>query len=111
MGSWMLPPSACAQQLVHTLLLLNLQAGAFKIGDAAGTLDNIVACKLYRPGSVRGHYRQAAAVYLGQALGLAGDALLLSSCAYPPVASSHLLHPLTCLLPQCRSALSARAAA
>lgn len=28
------------------------QAGAFKIGDAAGTLDNIVACKLYRPGSV-----------------------------------------------------------
>ncbi|GAB4814346.1 hypothetical protein N2152v2_001392 [Parachlorella kessleri] len=29
-----------------------VQAGAFKIGDAAGTLDNIVACKLYRPGSV-----------------------------------------------------------
>jgi succinyl-CoA synthetase alpha subunit len=29
-----------------------LQAGAFKIGDAAGTLDNIVACKLYRPGCV-----------------------------------------------------------
>lgn len=28
------------------------QAGAFKIGDTAGTLDNIVACKLYRPGSV-----------------------------------------------------------
>lgn len=28
------------------------QAGAFKIGDAAGTLDNIIACKLYRPGSV-----------------------------------------------------------
>lgn len=27
-------------------------AGAFKIGDAAGTLENIVACKLYRPGSV-----------------------------------------------------------
>lgn len=23
-----------------------LQAGAFKIGDAAGTLDNIVACKV-----------------------------------------------------------------
>ncbi|EFN55394.1 hypothetical protein CHLNCDRAFT_31334 [Chlorella variabilis] len=29
-----------------------VQAGAFKIGDAAGTLDNILACKLYRPGSV-----------------------------------------------------------
>ena len=29
-----------------------MQAGAFKIGDAAGTLDNILACKLYRPGSV-----------------------------------------------------------
>ena len=27
-------------------------AGAFKIGDAAGTLENIVACKLYRPGRV-----------------------------------------------------------
>jgi hypothetical protein len=29
-----------------------VQAGAFKIGDTAGTLDNITACKLYRPGSV-----------------------------------------------------------
>lgn len=29
-----------------------MQAGAFKIGDAAGTLDNIVACGLHRPGSV-----------------------------------------------------------
>jgi ATP citrate (pro-S)-lyase len=29
-----------------------VQAGAFKIGDAAGTLENIIACKLYRPGSV-----------------------------------------------------------
>ena len=29
-----------------------VQAGSFKIGDAAGTLENIVACKLYRPGSV-----------------------------------------------------------
>ena len=28
------------------------QAGAFRIGDTAGTLDNIVSCKLYRPGSV-----------------------------------------------------------
>ncbi|KNC50333.1 ATP citrate lyase [Thecamonas trahens ATCC 50062] len=29
-----------------------IQAGAFKIGDTAGTVDNILACKLYRPGSV-----------------------------------------------------------
>lgn len=29
-----------------------MQAGAFRIGDTAGTLENIVACKLYRPGSV-----------------------------------------------------------
>lgn len=29
-----------------------MQAGAFKIGDAAGTIDNIIKCKLYRPGSV-----------------------------------------------------------
>jgi hypothetical protein len=29
-----------------------LQAGAFKIGDTAGTLDNIINCKLHRPGSV-----------------------------------------------------------
>ncbi|GAQ90472.1 ATP-citrate lyase B [Klebsormidium nitens] len=29
-----------------------VQAGAFKIGDTAGTLENIIACKLYRPGSV-----------------------------------------------------------
>ncbi|KAJ6322219.1 hypothetical protein OIU77_012149 [Salix suchowensis] len=29
-----------------------IQAGSFKIGDTAGTIDNIVACKLYRPGSV-----------------------------------------------------------
>jgi hypothetical protein len=29
-----------------------MQAGAFRIGDTAGTLENIVTCKLYRPGSV-----------------------------------------------------------
>ncbi|CAM6033118.1 unnamed protein product [Sphagnum compactum] len=29
-----------------------IQAGAFKIGDTAGTLDNIIHCKLHRPGSV-----------------------------------------------------------
>ncbi|KAM1244545.1 hypothetical protein ACFX13_036695 [Malus domestica] len=29
-----------------------IQAGAFKIGDTAGTIDNIIHCKLYRTGSV-----------------------------------------------------------
>lgn len=29
-----------------------MQAGAFRIGDTAGTLENIIACKLHRPGSV-----------------------------------------------------------
>jgi ATP citrate (pro-S)-lyase len=29
-----------------------LQAGAFRIGDTAGTIENIVACGMYRPGSV-----------------------------------------------------------
>jgi len=29
-----------------------IQAGSFKIGDTAGTIDNIVRSKLYRPGSV-----------------------------------------------------------
>jgi len=29
-----------------------VQAGAFKIGNTAGTVDNIIACRLYRPGSV-----------------------------------------------------------
>lgn len=29
-----------------------VQAGAFKIGDTAGTVENIIRCKLHRPGSV-----------------------------------------------------------
>ncbi|KAB2622251.1 ATP-citrate synthase beta chain protein 1 [Pyrus ussuriensis x Pyrus communis] len=29
-----------------------IQAGAFKIGDTAGTIDNIIHCKLYRPRSI-----------------------------------------------------------
>ena len=33
-------------------ILSAAQAGAFRIGDTAGTLDNIAACKLHRPGSV-----------------------------------------------------------
>ena len=32
--------------------VLCAQAGAFKIGDTAGTLENIISCKLHRPGSV-----------------------------------------------------------
>jgi len=31
---------------------MHMQAGAFKIGDTAGTLENIIQCKLHRPGSV-----------------------------------------------------------
>lgn len=29
-----------------------VQAGAFRIGDTAGTIENIITCKLHRPGSV-----------------------------------------------------------
>ncbi|KAL8481778.1 hypothetical protein ACS0TY_028072 [Phlomoides rotata] len=29
-----------------------IQDGAFKIGDTAGTIDNIIQCKLYRPGTI-----------------------------------------------------------
>jgi ATP citrate (pro-S)-lyase len=29
-----------------------VRAGAFKIGDTAGTVENIISCKLHRPGSV-----------------------------------------------------------
>lgn len=29
-----------------------IQAGAFKVGDTAGTAENVLMCKLYRPGSV-----------------------------------------------------------
>lgn len=29
-----------------------LSAGAFRIGNSAGTIENIIKCKLYRPGSV-----------------------------------------------------------
>lgn len=29
-----------------------VQAGAFRIGDTAGTVENIITCKLHRPGSV-----------------------------------------------------------
>lgn len=61
MGGFLLGVSSCRGELVvllsapvspHPLPLCPCQAGAFKIGDTAGTLDNIIACKLYRPGSV-----------------------------------------------------------
>jgi hypothetical protein len=42
-------PTACLSLRVFSL---PMQAGAFKIGDTAGTLDNIIACKLHRPGSI-----------------------------------------------------------
>eukprot|EP01018_Ginkgo_biloba_P027567 Gb_16144 [translate_table: standard] len=29
-----------------------IQAGAFKIGDTAGTIENVIQCRLYKPGSV-----------------------------------------------------------
>ncbi|KAL5224580.1 hypothetical protein ABZP36_011219 [Zizania latifolia] len=37
-----------------------IQAGAFKIGDTAGTIDSIIQCKLYRPGSVVLYLNQVA---------------------------------------------------
>jgi ATP citrate (pro-S)-lyase len=41
-GKWIIGPATVG----------GIQAGAFKIGDTAGTMDNIITCKLYRPGSV-----------------------------------------------------------
>jgi succinyl-CoA synthetase alpha subunit len=56
-------PEFRARELAHLARKMNkwiigpatvggIQAGAFKIGDTAGTIDNIVESKLYRPGSV-----------------------------------------------------------
>ena len=42
-GKWVIGPATVG----------GVQAGAFKIGDAAGTLDNILACKLVRAGGER----------------------------------------------------------
>lgn len=41
-----------SQVVIGPATVGGIQAGAFKIGDTAGTLDNIIHCKLYRPGSV-----------------------------------------------------------
>ena len=40
------------QVIIGPATVGGIQAGAFKIGDTAGTLENIVESKLYRPGSV-----------------------------------------------------------
>ncbi|KAJ7544522.1 hypothetical protein O6H91_09G081600 [Diphasiastrum complanatum] len=40
------------QVIIGPATVGGIQAGAFKIGDTAGTLENIIHCKLYRPGSV-----------------------------------------------------------
>jgi len=49
-------PTRCTavrhQLLIGPATVGGVQAGAFKIGDTAGTLDNILSCKLNRPGSV-----------------------------------------------------------
>eukprot|EP00168_Porphyra_purpurea_P015583 TRINITY_DN4821_c0_g1_i1.p1 TRINITY_DN4821_c0_g1~~TRINITY_DN4821_c0_g1_i1.p1 ORF type:complete len:287 (+),score=134.40 TRINITY_DN4821_c0_g1_i1:374-1234(+) len=44
--------AAAGKTIIGPATVGGVQAGAFKIGDAAGTVDNIVACKLHRPGSV-----------------------------------------------------------
>lgn len=41
-----------SQVVIGPATVGGIQAGAFKIGDTAGTIDNIIQCKLYRPGSV-----------------------------------------------------------
>ena len=41
-GKWIIGPATVGA----------IMAGAFKIGNAAGTLENIIRCKLYRPGNV-----------------------------------------------------------
>ena len=46
-----------------------IQAGAFKIGDTAGTIDNIIQCKLYRPGSV-GFVSKSVRIYIPTLLSL-----------------------------------------
>jgi len=41
-GKWIIGPATVG----------GVKAGAFRIGNTAGTLENILECKLYRPGSV-----------------------------------------------------------
>ena len=40
------------KMLIGPATVGGIQAGAFKIANTAGTVDNIIACKLHRPGSV-----------------------------------------------------------
>lgn len=41
-----------AKVIIGAATVGGVQAGAFKIGDTAGTVENIITCKLHRPGSV-----------------------------------------------------------
>jgi len=41
-GKWIIGPSTVGA----------IAAGAFRVANAAGTIENIISCKLYRPGSV-----------------------------------------------------------
>lgn len=41
-----------AKVIIGPATVGGIQAGAFKIGDTAGTVENIMNCKLHRPGSV-----------------------------------------------------------
>lgn len=79
------------QPLNHTT-----QAGAFKIGDTAGTLDNIIACKLYRPGSV-GFVSKSGGMSneLYNVLSRATDGLYEGA----PRARAHLVVALLCRVP------------
>ncbi|KAI5007671.1 hypothetical protein ZWY2020_008719 [Hordeum vulgare] len=52
------------QVIIGPATVEGVQAGALKIGDTAGTIDNIIQCKLYRPGSV-GFVSKSVAACLG----------------------------------------------
>lgn len=40
------------KQIIGPATVGGVQAGSFKIGDTAGTVENIITCKLHRPGSI-----------------------------------------------------------
>lgn len=44
--------NASSKVIIGPATVGGVQAGAFKIGDTAGTVENIINCKLHRPGSV-----------------------------------------------------------
>lgn len=43
---------AAGKVIIGPATVGGIQAGSFKIGDTAGTIENIISCKLYRPGAV-----------------------------------------------------------